>query len=488
MRISKLMLPAVTVAGALALAGCGGGSGGTTTQMGSDTTDCTDADGNTFKIPGKDAECPPVNPSPMAGSATAAQIETAKQTLEGIARPRGTTTPGGTEAADAGTGPGSGYVVAAAYDRDDDEVTVRIQWQNRNDEGQTVSGNELRDDEGGTLSADGDVTLTALSGWNGKAYSGVRSGDEKDPLVAHVYSTPRETRKFSEQYAGRITSGELGFTGITSGDSKIGIDGLSLTVGYRDFKPDEDSGATKRVIPGSYDGAPGDYTCTIAPGETCRVSYDATGLLLEEGTWTFKPDSLDALVTDSTKNQVYYGWWSRSDDKDEYITTSAFYGSTDDSASAGRVANTDYPDAGTATYKGNAVGGYAIHSELAPEKSESGHFTANASLTATFGGTGDKLTGTIDGFMVAEDPDNRPTSPRSDWEVTLETTTVNTTSNLFVDGETTWKIGETEAESDGAWQAGLYNQKDGVPSSASGWFQAEHGSSYEMIGAFGANR
>jgi len=476
MRISKLMLPAVTVAGALALAGCGGGSGGTTTQMGSDRTNCTDADGNTFQIPGKDAKCPAVNPSSKPGSATEAQIETAKQTLEGIARPNGSTA----------NDSGRPYIIAASYDRGGDEVTVKIRWENRGDD---ADENPLRPDEGGTLSADGDVTLTALSGWNGKAYSGVRSGDEKDPLVAHVYSTPRETRKFSEQYARRITSGELGFTGITSGDSKIGIDGLSLTVGYRDFKPDEDSGATKRVIPGSYDGAPGDYTCTITPGETCRVSYNATGLLLEQGTWTFKPDSLDALVTDSTKNQVYYGWWSRSDDEDEYITTSAFYGSTDDSASAGRVANTNYPDAGTATYKGNAVGGYAIHSELAPEKSESGHFTANASLTATFGGTGDKLTGTIDGFMVSEDPDNRPTSPRSDWEVTLESASVGGDNLFSRDADaTTWKIGETEAESDGAWQAGLYNQKDGVPSSASGWFQAEHGSSYEMIGAFGANR
>jgi len=56
-------MPAVTLAGALALAGCGGSDNPPPTG-GGETTTCTAADGKTFKIPGKGTECPAVTPTP----------------------------------------------------------------------------------------------------------------------------------------------------------------------------------------------------------------------------------------------------------------------------------------------------------------------------------------------------------------------------------------------------------------------------------------
>jgi len=63
MKISRLLMPATTLAGALALAGCGGSDSPPPAAM-NETTTCTGADGRTFKIPGKGADCPAVNPTP----------------------------------------------------------------------------------------------------------------------------------------------------------------------------------------------------------------------------------------------------------------------------------------------------------------------------------------------------------------------------------------------------------------------------------------
>ena len=75
MRISKLLMPAVTLAGALALAGCGGGSDAPANPDDGEedeTATCSDGSGGTFTIVGDKDDCPDLPEDTSAADATKA--------------------------------------------------------------------------------------------------------------------------------------------------------------------------------------------------------------------------------------------------------------------------------------------------------------------------------------------------------------------------------------------------------------------------------
>ena len=231
---------------------------------------------------------------------------------------------------------------------------------------------------------------------------------------------------------------------------------------------------------GSYHGVAGTYTCDPTTENSCSSAIDPSGdLILAGGTWTFEPNNEDDRVMDS--DGVEWGWWVNKDDDGNAATAGVFSGLT-----TGTQTLDVSGFGGKATYKGDAVGKYAVYRGAGAEN-DSGHFEADAELNADF--TNDTLGGTIDGF-TGSDGESR------DWSVTLNSMTLGTTggvtatTDVATSGQTVWTIGDIKGASGGEWTAQMYDQASATvaPSTAAGTFEAQHGVFGQMIGAFGAEK
>ena len=125
-----------------------------------------------------------------------------------------------------------------------------------------------------------------------------------------------------------------------------------------------------------------------------------------------------------TPTTCNYGFWlQKTTDADGAVTyneVETFAGSELEATPGGTGGLNDV--VGTASYEGGATGVY-VHSEVNPDGSNvattAGHFKADASLTAHFGGTSvaedlhDTVTGTIDNFALSGEEKNA-------WSVALK--------------------------------------------------------------------
>ena len=173
-------------------------------------------------------------------------------------------------------------------------------------------------------------------------------------------------------------------------------------------------------VTGTYNGAPGTYRCNGTSACTVTIAYDdddmASISAMSDG-WVFTPDE-GAMSDVSDDDFLHYGFWlARTKDSDGAVTSydevETFAGSS--MAASGSVASVP----GMAEYEGGATGVYVhdmVNSDGSTDSSTSGHFTADASLTATFGQvpvsstdtTGtiapnmlNTVTGTIDNFELS---------------------------------------------------------------------------------------
>lgn len=147
-------------------------------------------------------------------------------------------------------------------------------------------------------------------------------------------------------------------------------------------------------------------------------------------------------------------------------------------------------------YKGPAAGKYAMN-RGADQNATGGHWTADATLTANFegsGGVGDpgSISGMIDNFMAGDES--------MDWSVKLNSSNISI-SNSAADfstentaaATTVWTVGGAKAAAAGSWSGDFYNQvapADGgndVPTTVVGEFISTYGSVGHMVGAFGAH-
>ena len=180
-------------------------------------------------------------------------------------------------------------------------------------------------------------------------------------------------------------------------------------------------------VAGTYNGAMGTYKCT---GTTdCTVTVDDEGdLTAASDGWIFTP-AKGATSDVPDADYLHYGFWlARTKDSDGDVTSydevETFAGSSLDAS--GDVSSVT----GTAEYKGGATGVYVhdvLNSDGSTASSTSGHFTANANLTATFGqvtvgGTDtiadnmlNTVTGTIDKFVLSGEE-------AQEWSVALSGT------------------------------------------------------------------
>ena len=181
--------------------------------------------------------------------------------------------------------------------------------------------------------------------------------------------------------------------------------GLSDTVRQRNFVDDSKTtnvNESQPKITGKFNGVAGTFACT----SNCSLaaSHGDGELTTFGGTWTFTPDSNATVAgVDLDADYIDFGYWMQTTTvagKDSY-QAAAFYRGEDP---AGNVADVT----GSATYKGGAAGLFTRRT-FADDGSSStltsgGRFTADAELTANFGGgdvgTNDQfsISGTIDQF------------------------------------------------------------------------------------------
>ena len=251
-----------------------------------------------------------------------------------------------------------------------------------------------------------------------------------------------------------------------------------------------------KEVDGYYNGAKGTYRCDGTA--ECMVTIGTVeGKLVINGMsagWIFTPaEGATSDVADSS--YLHYGFWlKKTTDEDGVLTyneVETFAGaSVDASANVTAVQ-------GTASYTGDAVGVY-VHNVLSDgggmiESSTSGHFKADASLTATFAQIAPELpnagsippsllntiTGTINNFDLSGDEAN-------DWSVNLAKGMIAPNADTF-SGDA--HGGGTAGTYSGTFHGDVAEVGDVVPqpSAVVGEFNANF-SNGSVAGGFGANK
>ena len=249
-------------------------------------------------------------------------------------------------------------------------------------------------------------------------------------------------------------------------------------------------------IPGNYNGAGGRYVCTGGTATApCDVTVSPAGAYTVTGTWTFVPE-LNSTAWLGDADFISFGWWLQEPTAATGDYTFRYYadGSSVYNLATGNLA------VGSATYNGRAAGKYVVQQidDAGVTGGNAGMFTAAASLTAMFTGTGAQgnISGTISGFQT----DNMGVDV-SGWSVTLAQQTLTDTTGTSVtsagtnnDPDAAGFDGATGMLGDqtvhGTWVSQFFGQPttaDAYPLGVGGTFQADNESA-SIAGAFGARR
>ncbi len=222
-------------------------------------------------------------------------------------------------------------------------------------------------------------------------------------------------------------------------------------------------------IPGTFDGASGNYQCEST--SPCTIRHTGAGYILGGGTWKFRTsDSRTVQVTDV--NFMHFGWWRRkTTDGFAYrvFSASTMANNATVAAGTGFAALT-----GTANYSGPAIGQYAIYQPLSDE-SNHGEFKATARFTANF--DTDMLSGTVSGFDV-----------NSGWSLTLKETGM--AGGTVTAGAVSWTFDGNTVDG-GAWDGVFHSETSPyagqIPEGLTGEFDADFGTVGKIQGAYGAH-
>ena len=187
---------------------------------------------------------------------------------------------------------------------------------------------------------------------------------------------------------------------------------------------------------------------------------------------------------------LYLGWWlSVPEDLDDGYAFRAFAVGTETFAPGGKFTpeNAAALD-GEAVYRGVAAGAFATIDFTGGTQSggDTGTFTAEAELTASFGGGSVavddhfSIVGSLTDFRDVEEDD-----PLDDWSVTLEKIDLVAGSSFFGSGATAATLGDSTGE--GSWKGVFFGdgRADGQPGSVAGTFDATL-TAARISGAFGA--
>ncbi len=362
-----------------------------------------------------------------------------------------------------------------------------------------------------TLKEKMDANIAALGDWKGAHFEGTKGiEDAKHTGMLRVYSNKEDPKMVpfaggssdegtalptgSGSEALSVVDAESGAYTVRSAAAKH-VRGSSFSPGG---ETDHPVGA--REIKGTFQGASGTYTCTTTDGCTSTTNNKGDVTLGGEGaTWTFKPDNgVMRAVADA--EYLEFGWWKR-EDHDNEATHATAYIRTD--KAGGRIPLANLPGTSAITvsaiYNGKAAGLFAIRDQLAPDSDDSGSFTADAMLTATFSeNTSDEQTSKLKGEITNFRLDGNNADPS--WKVVLNEQPILTSvteaatfgPSTAAEG-TVWSIGGNNNAKGGSWNAEMFDDKraednNDRPESVAGTFHSVIGVTHEMRGAFGASR
>jgi len=354
------------------------------------------------------------------------------------------------------------------------------------------------------------TTVPSLGGWGGAEYM---ITDPEKPTTSNKLKTTDHAKVYSNQEADedKAFNGDLSGLGAptAAGAYTVDTDTAAIRKHITSSKFPSGSGiqtytGDDRKFEGAFRGAMGTYECT---GNSCTAKIDGNkasdGFILA-GTWTFTPKG-GATLKQSDDDYLFFGWWMRTDEDGMPTWASAFYGTRGTNTDFGEITETaNNPEGigGSAKYNGKATGQFAINESIRGS-GDSGEFTADVALTATFSESHDGntatsdtggVTGTINGFMANG-------KPMPSWSVELKRAGWGGSSNLGAFGEqggndapdskTVWSIDGNAAAAGGMWEGRLYgddsDDTNNTPTTAIGVFQAEAGETHRMVGGFGAN-
>ena len=325
------------------------------------------------------------------------------------------------ETGEADDGPGgvdadTNHLIAIARDRDGTTVTITVdgaaddpkfaQMMDFGD-GRTmhVRDNGMGEEEVVIVSTDIDEpTATPFAMVNGQTFdvSTNTMNDEPDPTFEAFAIAENDDDVRALVKSAAFTSNTV----------------ATLTFDNNDTETDDDEAFETA---GTYNGAMGTYRCNGTA--VCTVTLDADGAItaMNDG-WIFTP-ATGATSDVADADYLHYGFWlKKTTDADGVLTydeVETFAGSSIPASSS--VTEVD----GSATYEGGAVGVYVrnvFDSEGEIDTATSGHFRADAMLTATFGQTTtnsivpnllNTLSGTIDNFVLQHGEEN-------EWSVNLQ--------------------------------------------------------------------
>ena len=451
------------VAIALLLAGCGGGGGG-------------------------------------SGPGTATQLERGARTVAALTKQAAIAAEGG-QPTDAGLGGSAGNGSAVApysltISRDSGDMTVKV------DDSAMTGDDDPAFALAANLGRDGRM-LVRDNGMGVQEVVGVHSDIEALEVIpfAEVHELDFSTDGTNDDpepthEALRIAGGDAEVLGRVAAAAFAA--GTAATLRFDPDDPDTRGTDEAMEIAGAYDGAAGTYRCNGAV--ECKVEIGASGGIagMSAG-WIFTPDP-GATVDLRDDDYLHYGFWLKKTTDDEGAVT---YNEVETFAGSSAPVLSDLAVVmGRATFEGGAAGVYAIKTRYDPNTGElvnanSGHFAADARLTATFGQTAERdiapnqlyrLTGTIDNFMLSGEEDN-------DWSVTLagEIDMAKGTASGTAGGGVTGQDGSFNAVFHGSAALVDHDGNDATPDiapqphTAVGEFNASFGNG-SIAGAFGVRK
>ena len=188
---------------------------------------------------------------------------------------------------------------------------------------------------------------------------------------------------------------------------------------------------------------------------------------------------------------LYLGWWlSEPEDLEDGYAFRAFAVGTEPFTPGGKFTRDNAAALkGEAVYRGLASGAFATIDFTGGTQSggDTGTFTAEAELTASFGGDSVavhdhfSISGSLTDFRDVEEDD-----PLDDWSVILERINLVAGNASFGGGATTATLGDSTGT--GSWEGAFFGngRADGQPGSVAGTFDA-HLTAASISGGFGAS-
>ena len=378
------------------------------------------------------------------------------------------------------------------------------------------------------------MSIDSIDGWMGNAYMRMnkakpidRSTDpdtaavpaSDDTVVVYNNKGDDEEVSYVDHFAGlatpRTVTAATGALAVGKNDDDVITDTVTVG-GSGSQRTIAASGSDGDELDGTFHGLRGKFTCASG----CTINVLANGKFeVDADDLTFTPtldtsDGADPAATQVANltimipdpDYLHFGYWKNAsmNSKGEPVyTVTAFSGGTDASVIA-----TVQSLEGSAKYAGSATGLYVrkeVDSGGDPQHLYHGQFTADANLTASFGGTSVaaddhySIKGMITNFMDGDDAID------STWSVTLEKTGFDVTgntnagafdatnANMFTGGATegdkgmagSWSgqfFGTVEDNDETADPPGVDVHPSGVAGEFNGHFVNGH-----VLGAFGAD-